>query len=170
MAAWLSLSLLLASTSLLAQTDAGVPDAIKPATSEHRVLQAHAIGVQIYTCAKGSDGRFSWTLKGPEADLRDANGKTVIVHSAGPTWEHRDGSKITGKVVAKVDAPDAQSIPWLLLSADHSASGTGVLKEVNYVQRIHTSGGQPPPTGCDADSVGAERHSQYTADYVFFAP
>jgi hypothetical protein len=160
----------LLTAAAFAQTEAPAPDSLKPASSEHKILEAHATGVQIYTCAKSADGKFSWLLKGPEADLRDDEGKTVIVHSAGPTWEHRDGSKITGKVAAKADAPQPDSIPWLLLTADHSASAAGTLSRVNYVQRIHTSGGQPPATGCDAERVGAENRSHYSADYVFFAP
>ena len=153
-----------------AQTEAPLPDSLKTPTSEHPVLKTHALGVQIYNCVKNADGKFTWTLKAPEADLRDDEGKTVIVHSAGPTWQHRDGSKITGKVAAKADAPQPDSIPWLLLTADHSESGAGALSRVNYVQRIYTSGGQPPATGCDADHAGAESRSHYSADYVFFAP
>jgi hypothetical protein len=160
----------LLSSLLFGQTAAPVPDTLKPPAAEHKVLEAHAIGVQIYTCSKDAEGHYAWILKGPDAELRDDSGRTLIVHSAGPTWQHRDGSKITGKVAAKADAPQPDSIPWLLLTADHSASGAGVLSTVTHVQRIHTTGGQPPAQDCNADNAGAESRSHYSADYLFFAP
>ncbi|HZD33400.1 MAG TPA: DUF3455 domain-containing protein, partial [Candidatus Angelobacter sp.] len=68
------------------------------------------------------------------------------------------------------DSPDANSIPWLLVTVtDHS--GDGVLSRVTSIQRIHTKGGQPPPAAdCDSSKQNAEVKSSYTADYYFFAP
>jgi len=133
------------------------------------VLEAHATGVQIYTCTKNADGKFAWALKGPEAELRDNSGRVVIIHSAGPTWQDKDGSRITGKVVAKSNAPAPDSVAWLLLAADHSESGKGVLSDVTHVQRIHTDGGQPQGE-CSEANAGNENRSHYTADYLFYAP
>lgn len=49
-------------------------------------------------------------------------------HFAGPTWEATDGSRVLGGVVHKLDAPDPDAIPWLLIVAEMSkGSGTGVL-------------------------------------------
>jgi hypothetical protein len=166
----LSIALFASFAAMPQQTPADVPDSLKPPATEHMILQAHATGAQVYTCTASADGKFAWTLKGPDAELRDASGKVIIEHSAGPTWQHNDGSKITGKVVAKQNSPDAGSVPWLLLAADNSRSGEGVLSKVTSIQRIHTEGGQPPATGCDESSKGAEKRSNYSADYVFYAP
>jgi hypothetical protein len=46
-----------------------------------------------------------WTLKAPEADLFDANGRAIGRHYAGPTWELMDGSEVVGKFKARADAP-----------------------------------------------------------------
>jgi Protein of unknown function (DUF3455) len=79
-------------------------------------------------------------------------------------------AKITGKAAAKVDSPDADSIPWLLVSVT-GHSGTGVLSRVTTIQRIHTKGGQPPPAGdCNASKQSVEIKSSYSADYYFYAP
>ena len=146
-----------------------VPDKIKAPAGEEVVLVAHATGSQIYTCQQGSDGKYAWTLKAPEAELRDQQGAVIGKHFGGPTWKHNDGSQVTGKAVAKVDAPDADSIPWLLVSvAGHS--GNGVLSNVTSIQRIHTKGGQPPAAGCDASAQNVEKKISYTADYYFYAP
>jgi hypothetical protein len=153
-----------------AQSRPTVPDAIQPPAGEQLVLVAHASGWQIYVCAAGSDGKPQWTLKAPEAQLQDARGAVIGHHSAGPLWKHSDGSAVTGKAVAKVAAPDPDSIPWLLLSVV-SHDGNGVLARVSSIQRIHTKGGQPPPAEkCDLSKQSGETWIPYTADYYFYAP
>jgi hypothetical protein len=146
-----------------------VPDSIQVPAGEEVVLYAHATGSQIYTCQAAADGKFSWTLKAPEAELRDRKDKVIGQHSAGPTWKLKDGSEVTGKAVAKVNALDAESIPWLLVHVV-SHAGNGQLSSVTTIQRVHTHGGQPPAEGCDESRRDAEAKSSYTADYYFFAP
>jgi hypothetical protein len=166
-----ALSLIALSSLANAQTSSPpqVPDAIKAPAGEKVVLQAHASGFQIYTCQAGTDGKLSWTLKAPEAELRDAQGRTIGRHFAGPAWQLNDGSQVTGKLVARVDSPDADAIPWLLLSASAHA-GNGALSRVTTIQRIHTQGGKAPLAGCDAAHRDAETKIIYAADYYFYAP
>ena len=146
-----------------------VPDAIQAPAGLEVVVYAHATGSQIYACQAVADGKFSWTLKGPDAELRDRKDKVIGHHSAGPTWKLTDGSEVTGKAVAHVDALDAESIPWLLVNVV-SHAGNGLLSSVTTIQRVHTHGGQPPAEGCDAAHRDAEVKSSYTADYYFYAP
>ena len=149
-----------------------VPDKIKAPAGEKLVLSARASGSQIYVCeqAATSDSKPQWTLKAPEAQLRDRSGAVIGHHYAGPTWKHTDGSEVLGKAVAQIDSPDAASIPWLLITATGHA-GSGVLAGVKSIQRIHTKGGQPPPASdCNASRLNAEIKSSYTADYYFYAP
>lgn len=147
-----------------------IPASLQPPSGEKLVLKAHATGWQIYTCGAGTDGKPAWTLKAPDADLHDAQGALVGHHSAGPAWTHHDGSQVTGKAVAHVDAPDAKSIPWLLVTAV-GHSGKGVFASVSSIQRLHTEGGLPPPASeCDPAKPSPEVRSSYTADYYFYAP
>jgi hypothetical protein len=147
-----------------------VPDKIKAPAGEQIVLKAHASGAQIYVCRSETDGKPAWALKAPEAELRDDHGKVIGHHYAGPAWKHNDGSEITGKAVGRVDSPDADSIPWLLVNAI-GHSGNGLFSRVTTIQRIHTKGGQPPSAAeCDASKQGTEAKSNYTADYYFYAP
>src|SRR5215472_9699607 len=74
-----------------------VPDKIKAPAGEDVVLVAHASGSQIYVCQAGADGKMAWTLKAPEAELRDDKGVVIGKHYAGPTWKLNDGSEVTGK-------------------------------------------------------------------------
>ena len=146
-----------------------VPDAIAVPAGLEPVLFVRAKGSQIYTCQAGADGKYSWTLKGPEAELKDRKDKVIGQHSAGPTWKLKDGSEVTGKAAAKVDAIDPGSIPWLLVKVV-AHSGNGQLAGVTSIQRVHTHGGQPPAEGCDEPHKGSETKSSYTADYYFYAP
>ena len=147
-----------------------VPDSLKAPAGEEVILLAHATGFQVYVCQAGADQKLMWVFKAPEAELHDANGSTIGRHYAGPTWKHNDGSEVTGKVAAKQDAPDPDSIPWLLVNVT-GHSGTGVLSRVTTIQRIHTKGGQSPQAStCEDSKRGMETKSPYAADYYFYAP
>ena len=170
------LAILFASVFAAAQKDApakesapDVPDAIAVPSGLEPVLFVRASGSQIYTCHAGADGKFDWTLKGPEAELKDRKDKVIGQHTAGPTWKLKDGSEVTGKAAAQVDSLDPDSIPWLLINVV-SNSGKGALAKVTTIQRVHTHGGKPGNDACDESHKGAETKSNYTADYYFFAP
>jgi hypothetical protein len=146
-----------------------VPAAVRARPGEEVVLLAHASGFQIYACRAGTDGKFIWTLKAPDAELTDRDGKVIGSHSAGPTWKLKDGSEVSGKAFAHADSPDPGSVPWLLVNVVNH-SGRGVLTKVTTIQRVHTHGGNPPLEGCDESHRDAETKSSYTADYYFYAP
>ena len=146
-----------------------VPDAIAIPEGLQPVLFVRASGSQIYTCQADDAGKYSWTLKAPEAELKDRKDKVIGQHSAGPTWKLKDGSEVKGKKVAEVDSLDSDSIPWLLLDVV-SNSGKGALAKVTKIQRVHTHGGKPGNDPCDESHKGAETKSAYSADYYFYAP
>jgi hypothetical protein len=151
------------------RTGPEVPEILRVTASEEVVLEAHAKGVQIYACQLGADGKSAWVFKAPEAELTDAAGKTIVHHSAGPNWKHVDGSEETAKVAAKHDAPKADAIPWLLLTAT-GHKGEGILSRVTSIQRIHTEGGLVPSANtCEAATNGKEAKMAYEADYIFYA-
>ena len=148
---------------------ADVPEALRAPTGEQLVLRAHAQGAQIYVCGQAADGKPQWTLKAPQAELRDETGALIGRHFAGPTWRHNDGSEVTGKAVARVESPDPDAIPWLLVTAV-SHAGHGVLEHVTSIQRLHTLGGAAPPAAqCQSAKPDIEVRSPYRADYYFYA-
>jgi hypothetical protein len=143
------------------------PSSLSPPPAARLLFQAAAEGVQIYTCT-AQDSGVGWTLKAPEAPLRDTAGKTIGRHFAGPSWQANDGSTVVGEMAARVDAPGGDAIPWLLLRAK-SHSGAGEFAEIAFIQRIGTVGGLAPATGCDAATQGKELRVPYSATYVFYA-
>jgi len=142
-----------------------VPPALAVPAGNELAFEVQADGVQIYACTAGTSTP-AWALQAPEAKLSATDGRSAGTHYAGPTWEANDGSKVVG---AKVEGatPDPSSIPWLLLRAA-SHAGSGRMSEVTFVQRVKTSGGNPPATGCDAAHAGAVARVPYQAAYRFF--
>ncbi len=145
-----------------------VPPQLQPPAGEQLLLQVRAKGDQVYTC-KGDAAQFTWTLKAPDARLFDKDGKAFGTHFAGPSWEAKDGSRVTGKAVANAPSPDADSIPWLLVNIV-AHEGSGVLSRATTIQRLNTKGGKAPASGCDAAHTGQEVRIPYSADYLFYAP
>lgn len=147
-----------------------VPAELKAPDGQEVVLRAHAEGVQIYSCAAGTDGNYSWTLKAPKAQLFDESGKQIGEHFAGPTWRLKDGSEVTGRAAAKHDAPQSNAIPWLLINVT-GHKGSGKLDNVATIQRVNTQGGVADASvACDASKSGAENERPYSAEYYFYAP
>ena len=159
-----------------------VPPALAVPEGATLTIHDQGTGVQVYTCTpsggagggagSGADAgavSYSWVLKGPDAKLYDANGAQVGTHEAGPQWISSDDSVVNGTKVEQANAPATatNAIPWLLLRAS-STTGTGVFSNVTYVQRVNTSGGAAPATGCSASTSGTDTSAAYTADYYFY--
>lgn len=143
------------------------PPALEPGPGEVQQLALSARGVQIYEC-RGDAGAAAWAFVAPEATLFDASQRAVGRHGAGPFWQLDDGSRIVGTPKARADAPVADAIPWLWLTA-RSEGGAGALSTVTAVRRLHTAGGTAPRDGCDAATRGRTARVPYSADYHFYA-
>ena len=177
-----------AGTSGVAGTDGGagpshpfvavvIPAALAAPTGATLKFRAHGSGSQVYTCTgtaaaadAGADAgtSYAWVLKAPDATLTDENGVQLGTHFAGPTWKSSaDASDAVGLKIAQTDAPLADAIPWLLLKVT-SHMGSGVFMDVTYVQRLNTTKGKAPATGCDATTAGMDTSVAYTADYYFY--
>jgi len=146
-----------------------VPDNLRVPATQKLSLEARATGVQIYDCKPSKDdpARYEWLFRAPEADLFDKAGTKIGRHYAGPTWESNDGSKAVGEVKARDDGPDANAIPWLLMST-RSTAGTGILGKTASVQRVQTVGGKAPAASCSQAEAGKEARVPYSATYYFY--
>jgi hypothetical protein len=143
-----------------------VPAQLEPPGGASLLTRFRAQGAQIYSCKAKDAGHYAWTLKAPDAQLFDESCAPAGSHFAGPTWRSRDNSAVMAAKAAEAPSP-AGSIPWLLLKAN-GTTGKGIMNNVVAVQRVDTSGGLAPASGCDATSVGAERSVPYTAVYYFY--
>ena len=101
------------------------------------------------------------------------------------TWQHRDTSTVWGKVrPADPNIPgdlgDSSSdpafvapgaIPWVKVTAtgvEDGPTGGDTLSKTTFIQRLNTSGGVAPSTGCASSDVGHQAFVPYTADYFFY--
>jgi hypothetical protein len=174
-----------------------VPDNIQVPEGNTAFLEGHGVGTQNYICLPCPNATtpeamcpdasgFAWILFTPEATLFNDHDKQVTTHFFSPnpfengtiraTWQHsRDTSTVWGgQAISSSDpdfvAPDA--IPWLLLQvvgAQDGPTGGDKLLETTFIQRLTTSGGVAPSTGCTRSTdVGNKALVPYTADYFFY--
>jgi hypothetical protein len=183
--------------SAVAQTTAALPEPIVPInlqvpTGNDLFLKGEAQGTQNYVCLPSATG-FSWTFFSPQATLfltfRFGNNvlrQQIITHFLSPnpvengtpraTWQSSlDTSAVWAKTAQASTDPNfvaAGAIPWLLLQAVGTQAGPmggDILAHTTFVQRLNTSGGVAPSTGCSQPSnVGSTALVPYTADYFFY--
>jgi Protein of unknown function (DUF3455) len=150
------------------------------------------VGTQNYIC-RTSDSGYAWTLFGPRATLfltfKWINGdirQQIATHflSANPseggtpcaTWQTPiDTSAVWARAIATSRDPNyvaPGSIAWLLLEvvgAQRGPTGGSMLTPTTFIQRLSTSEGVAPATGCSqSTNVGATALVPYTIDYFFY--
>ena len=170
-----------------------LPDGMAPVPAGNELfLGTHAVGTQNYVCQPSGAG-VAYVLFTPQATLFGEDGVQVITHYNSPnpdepntdpkvvadgtiraTWQFKD----TSKVWAKVHQPDGavtvdrDAIAWLLLDAvghENGPTGGDKLTKTTFVQRLSTTGGLAPSTGCSSlTDVGNKAFVPYTADYFFY--
>src|SRR5216110_557147 len=168
-------ALAVACTASLAQSVQGgevtitpppVPANIQLPLGNTAFLVGHAVGTQNYICLPSGTG-FKFTLFTPQATLFNNADKEVITHYFSPnpveggtiraTWQHaRDTSTVWGQVKPGNSSSDPAfvapgAIDWLLVTvvgAQDGPTGGDKLSETTFIQRLNTSGGVAPSTGC----------------------
>jgi len=155
-------------------------------------LKGHAVGTQNYICLASASG-FSWSFLGPQATLfytfewfNNQISQQITTHFLSPnpveggtlraTWQSSlDTSAVWAFAIASSTDPqfvEPNAIPWLLLQvsgARQGPSGGSMLSQTTFIQRLNTSGGIAPSTGCSTSSnVGARAYIPYITDYFFY--
>ncbi len=146
---------------------ASIPKDIQPPKGHNPYLTVYATGVQIYQCVI-SQGSYSWQVQAPDATLYNEKHEIIGKHYKGPIWEYNKGSRIEGRVVNSLFQSD-NAISWLLVEVV-SKHGDGPFSAATYINRFNTIGGISPITGCDANHLGIEKKTTYSASYLFYKP
>jgi len=162
-----------------------VPDDITVPAGHKVFLVGHAVGTQNYVCLpSGND--FKFTLVTPQATLFSDDGGQLITHYFSPntyegdtiraTWQDsRDTSAVWAQATHSSSDPNfvaPGAIAWVLLQrvgSQDGPDGGDTLTGTTFVQRLSTSGGVAPATGCTtSNDVGRQAFVPYTADYFFY--
>ncbi len=151
-----------------AYADISIPEPIKVPPGHHPVLTSHAKGEQIYQCALNK-GVYHWQIQAPDAQLFDEQNQIIGKHYEGPVWEYKEGSRVQGKIINRVDMSPNKAITWLLVEIV-SHKGNGLFSKTSFINRVNTLGGLAPTTGCDGNHLGQEKRVDYSADYIFYQP
>ncbi len=140
-----------------------------------RVATYYAKGVQKYKAqlkAGGGPESYEWVFVAPKADLYDVTNAKVGTHMAGPFWAvSHSHTGMADSIFAQQFSPartvtvDAASIAWLQLKPKEGKTPTGIFAEVDYIQRIATTGGKAPDVAPKAITDTAD--VPYTAIYRF---
>jgi len=178
-------------------TPPSVPSKLQVPANNRAFLEGHGVGTQNYICLPCPNpttpakqcpdvSGFAWLLFTPEATLFNDDDEAVTTHFFSPnpfengtiraTWQHsRDTSTVWGgQAIASSDPKfvAAGAIPWLKLPMAGVAQGPAggdTLTQTSFIQRLNTSGGAAPSTGCtSAANVGSKAFMPYTADYFFY--
>jgi hypothetical protein len=162
-----------------------VPPNLQVPAGNKAFREGHAVGTQNYICLP-SDSSVAWTFFGPQATLFNDKDRQIITHFLSPnpdesgmaraTWQHsRDTSTVWAMAIASSSDPnfvESGAIPWLLLQvvgAEPGPTGGDKLTRTTFIQRLNTSGGIAPSTGCaQSTDVGKKAFVPYTADYFFY--
>jgi Protein of unknown function (DUF3455) len=174
-----------------------VPSDIQVPEGNKAFLEGHAVGTQNYICLPCPNATtpaamcpnasgFAWILFTPQATLFNDPAHQLTTHffspnpvetgTVRPTWQHsRDTSTVWAQALGsstdpKFVAPGA--IAWVLLRKAGVQAGPGggdTLTATTFIQRLNTSGGLAPSTGCASSAdVGHQAFVPYTADYFFY--
>jgi Protein of unknown function (DUF3455) len=162
-----------------------VPPGLQVPAGNQAFLEGHAVGTQNYICLPAGSN-VAWTLFGPQATLFNDRDRQIITHFLSPnpdesgtaraTWQHSwDTSSVWAMAIAPSSDPDfveSGAIPWLLLQVVGTEAGPtdgARLTRTTFIQRLNTSGGIAPSTGCaQATDVSQRAFVPYTADYLFY--
>lgn len=135
---------------------------------------AHARGEQHYIAEYSeADQAWAWVLEGPTAVLTDAYTGEMVAHHGGgrdvggPTWTAMIDNSVAHGSTPPGFVADKLADRIAPLKVYTSGSG-GVMKRVEVVQRLETSGGHPGPAPEPYTEAGHRKAVPYSATYVFW--
>jgi len=170
-----------------------LPDGMAPVPAGNELfLGTHGVGTQNYVCRPSGAG-VAYVLFTPQATLFDDDGRQIITHYFSPnpsepntdpqvvadgalrvTWQDKDSSIVWARLHQPHGSVtvDRNAVAWLLLDmtgVQEGPTGGDKLTKTTFIQRLSTTGGLAPSTGCTSQSdVGRLAFVPYTADYFFY--
>lgn len=146
----------------------GIAASLRVPASEAPAFVLNGNGVYIYQCrqAISDPNAYVWAFVVPDATLYDGS-RSVARHATIGLYESlSDRTSVSGVVRSSQPAGGA-NLPWVLIRAQPIGE-SGLFANVSSIQRVNTTGGAAPSSGCGPDNVGEEARVAYQADYYFY--
>jgi hypothetical protein len=146
----------------------GISASLRAPASEAPAFVLNGNGVYIYQCrqAISDPNTYAWAFVVPDATLYDGS-RSVARHATIGLYESlSDRTSVSGVVRSSQPAGGA-NLPWVLIRAQPIGE-SGLFANVSSIQRVNTTGGAAPSSGCGPDNVGEEARVAYQADYYFY--
>jgi len=146
----------------------GIAASLRAPASEAPAFVLNGNGVYIYQCRQSvSDpNTYAWAFVVPDATLYEGT-RSVARHATVGLYEAlSDRSSVSG-VVRSSQAAGTANLPWVLIRAQPIGE-SGLFANVSSIQRVNTTGGAAPTSGCGPDNTGEEARVAYQADYYFY--
>jgi hypothetical protein len=146
----------------------GIAPTLRTSASEAPAFVLNGNGVYIYQCQQSplNANAYFWNFVVPDATLYEGTRSVARFATVGLMEALSDRSSISG-VVRSSQAAGTANLPWLLMAAQPLAE-TGIFAGVTSIQRVNTTGGAAPITGCGPDNIGDEARVAFQADYYFY--
>jgi hypothetical protein len=146
----------------------GISRNLRASAQEEPAFVLSANGIHLYECKpRATDpNAYSWYFVVPDATLRDSGGERAR-HAAVNQWDSTSDRSTVSGVLTAMQPTTPGNLPWALIRAIPGAAD-GMFAGVTSIQRVNTSGGVAPATGCDAASAGSEVRVNFSADYYFY--
>jgi len=145
---------------------------LRPSADEVAAFRLRASGVQVYECRAllTNPDRFAWQFVAPDVTLTDptTGGDTAVLRSV-DLWNSLTDRSSVSAVLRATQSAGTTNLPWTYMRAI-PASPDGMFAGVTSIQRVNTSGGAAPATGCAADTAGSEARVPFSAEYYFYKP
>jgi Protein of unknown function (DUF3455) len=144
-----------------------LPTAVRVPVGHRHTMTFKSVGTLNYECRPhpGMSGAYGWVLDAPDAELLHWTGLRAGRYYAGPTLEHRDGSRVRLKLVGS--SPDAPGKLPIHLYEAAGRSDRGALASVTFVQRLNAVA-RPPGSACAEGEVGRAARARFSADFILY--
>jgi hypothetical protein len=151
------------------QFPAATPPNVFPPAGEIPYFSAIHYGGANYVCAVSPEDSsvYQWLLLSTDQNLTDES--WTAYHGrvlAGPVWEARDQSTVTGKLIATADQDDRYGrSPWQLFRAV-STTGAGQFSMTTSI--LHTGTCDLPVQTCSPTMSGRDARANCSGRYRFY--
>jgi hypothetical protein len=146
----------------------GLAPRLRAAADEEAAFVLSANGTHLFQCkaALANPNVYGWYFVAPDATLFEGTRSAGSHRAPGQFESDSDRTTVTG-VVRATQPGGENNLPWATMRAIPMGEG-GMFAGVTTIQRVNTSGGVAPASGCTAASAGDEARVQFSADYYFY--